>query len=265
MSDLIDAYCTSMRRANLAVTTIDKRFRYLRLFEAECGLEASREEIETFLDRYKHPKSKATVLSHINTFYRWAADEGLIAVVPTAKIKAPKVPRKLPRPMAEDLLEKALANATPELRCWLLLGALAGLRCMEVAGVDVEDILDGGQMLRVTDTKGGNERLVPLHEDVREALLQVAPESGPMFRQRSGRQVTAGDVSHRLGAYLHGQGIADTPHSLRHFFATEVQRATHDVRTTQALMGHKSIASTAIYMAFDQEAGRVAVMGLRGG
>jgi len=266
--DLITAYTKDQQRRGLSAATTDKRSRYLRLFEHEVGLEGTRDEIETWLDRYPSAKTKATILSHLGCFYTWATEEGHLTLDPTAKIRAPRVPRKLPRPIPDEALEKALANATPLVRVWLLLGSLAGLRCKEIAGLCREDVMATEGRLRVVETKGGDERMVPLNPELLEALeLWGMPASGWLFRQRSGGRMTAGDISHHIGDYLRGLGITSTPHALRHWFGTHLLAEIHDLRTVGETMGHKDIRSTAIYADWDRELAKAGVtrLGVRHG
>lgn len=64
------------------------------------------------------------------------------------------------------------------------------------------------------------------------------------------------DVMGRLVAVagLAEQGI--TPHSLRHYFATKVYRATHDLGVTQEMMGHSSPVTTRVYAEMGEGAAR---------
>jgi integrase/recombinase XerD len=263
-ADPIAAYERDQDRRGLALTTIDKRTRCLRLFEREVGLNPKRQTIERWLDgRGLSNKSRAVWLSHLSCFYKWAVEEGHVREDPTARIRPPKLRRKLPRPIPDDHLEKALANATPVLRCWLLLGAYAGLRCQEIAGLSREDVLVSDGLLRVTEAKGGHERLVPLHPEVLEALeLYGLPERGAIFRARTLRRVTPGEVSHKLGDFLHGLGIPSTPHALRHWFGTRLLATTHDLRVVQETMGHRDVTSTAIYADWDRAAAKEGVAAL---
>lgn len=248
--DYIKNYGKYMERRGLSPITIQTRLRQLRLLTREAGLELNREELEEFLDsRQLSTKSRALWISSLRCFYKWAEPRGLED--PTWKMEMPRPRRRMPRPMSEDDLEKALASADPRMRCWLLLAACEGLRCMEMAGLQREDISE--TTIRVLG-KGGRERVLPLHPQVREALEGYGlPESGPLFRNRYLRQIPAVDVSHKIGAHLRSLDIKSSGHTLRHRFATQVYRESLDLRLTQELLGHSSPETTAVYAAPDME------------
>ena len=50
-----------------------------------------------------------------------------------------------------------------------------------------------------------------------------------------------------------------SPHTLRHRFASAVYRGSHDIRATQELLGHSSVATTQRYVAVDEDAVTAAV------
>jgi integrase/recombinase XerD len=56
-----------------------------------------------------------------------------------------------------------------------------------------------------------------------------------------------------------------TAHQLRHWFGTHTLRITRDVRTTQELLRHRSISSTAIYTKVADRAKQDAVRRLTNG
>jgi integrase len=118
--------------------------------------------------------SALTLRSNVGTvrvFYRWACEEGWLDADPTRRMRTPRVPRLLPRPIPEDRLGRAMEAADPEMRVALGLAAFAGLRAGEVASIAWADLfLDGPEpYLRVVG-KGSRERVV----DVSPALLGVA-------------------------------------------------------------------------------------------
>jgi integrase len=106
--------------------------------------------------------------------------------------------------------------------------------------------------------KGGNQRTVPLHPKVREALSMLPADDGlyviPRMDGWKDRHLHPGRISGMINEYLHEMGIPDTAHSLRHRFGTDFYRASKDIRLTQEIMGHSSPTTTATYAAADIDA-----------
>lgn len=243
----------------LSAATIHNRTLALSAFHRWLGREpwdVEHLEIERFLrGRKLGSRSRYWWLSTLSNFYCWAIDVELTTTNPVRRIPRPRMKRLVPRPMAEADVLQAVAMATPVLKCWLLLAAYAGLRCIEIAGIEREDVLDTAvpAMLVVVHGKGDKERVVPLHPSVLEALRALPmPRSGPLWTNRYGNAISPSALSKRLNRFLHGLSITSTAHQGRHYFATEVYRLSHDLRLTQELMGHASPATTAIYAAWDQ-------------
>lgn len=258
----------AQRRRGLRSRTVLERTRVLYRFMATRLLvTASTDDIEEWLDAQRISiRSRAAYLSHLHAFYAWMVVAGHRADDPTTRIPKPRLPRKLPRPIADADLEVALTMADARMRAWLSLACYEGLRCMEIAGLLREDVLDRRvpPMLRVMDGKGGKQALVPLHPKVVEALYDYGlPESGPVFVSARGRAFAAATVSGYVAAYLHGLGLHDTAHRLRDWFGTAVYRDTHDLRLTQEMMRHSDPSSTAGYVAYDAESAVAAVTQLR--
>ena len=262
---MISQHATWMTRRGLNPSTIERRVRRLRIFDEEVGLyDTVAEEIECFLDaRDLGPKTRYDWVSDLHQFYAWAIDYGHLSVDPTRQVVRPKQRQNLPRPIATGDLVTALQMAGPTMRCWVALGAFAGLRCKEIAGLGVEHLLWDDGLVFVADGKGGKQRTVPMHQQVEDALRSLTlPARGACFRRPRGGPYPAAQVSREGSLYFSSLGIGATMHQLRHWFGTHVQRATGDLRTTQELMGHSSPTTTAIYTAYSQEAGRTAVAAL---
>ncbi len=223
-----------------------------------------REDVEAWIDSLGIGLgARRNYLSHLHQFYVFASDR-TGSSLPTEKIRRPRQPRNLPRPIRDEHLRRALAKApSPEIRCWLLLGAYEGLRCLEIAGLDVEDVRDDEGALLVRRGKGRRERGVPLHPLVLEAFHELPlPRGGPIFTMPDGRGVPPYVVSQRINRFLRTIGSPSTAHALRHWFGTNLLRGTHDLRVVQEMLGHSSPATTAQYAAFDTGLAGTAVRAL---
>lgn len=232
--------------------TINAYQRVLRRFDAwlepRTVLDATTDDVIGWLVACNvAPSARSDYLSRLSAFYQWALDEELVVKNPCRRVPRPRLTPDLPHPITEEGLAVALASAGPQMRCYLLLGAKAGFRCKEIAGLCVEDLRAGDPaMLFVSCPKGRRTRSVPLHPEIHEALRAYGlPSSGRVFVTNSPK------VSREVSAFLHGVGVEATAHALRHRYATVLYQATRDLRLVQELMGHSSPATTAIYTKID--------------
>jgi integrase/recombinase XerC len=112
--------------------------------------------------------------------------------------------------------------------------------------------------------KGGKQRIVPISDDLAEAIRQGAAGHTPgssshcwLFPDGCG-----GHLSPQWVGELVKQALPDgyTMHSLRHRFASRAYRGTRNLRAVQTLLGHASIATTERYTAVDDDEARAAAM-----
>lgn len=209
------------------------------------------------------PEPLRTELSHARQFYRWCVRDGYLDVDPTARLDMPRVHRHLPRPIHDGVLAEAMAQADPAMLAILALAAFAGLRACEIADLDWSEVgsRDRSARLIVREGKGGNGRAVPMSSPLIAALDALPNRRGPVIPRADGRagHNQAHTISHRANDYLHGIGIPDTLHSLRHRFGTVTYQSCRDIRAVQELLGHASPTTTAIYAAASGEVARSAV------
>ncbi len=267
--EVLAAHLEWVQLRGLSVSTIRRRRVVMGWVAASLPgglLEASAADLKAWRAALSvAPDAVSVYVSHVRQFYAWAAAEGFLAGSPAVSIPAPSRPRRLPRPIAEQRLAVAVATAPPRIRPWLVLAGWAGLRAKEIALLRRENVLDtwAPPVLLIADgaTKGHAERLVPMSAFVLGELRPHLPRRGWVFRRQDGRPGpnTAAVVSHLVNDYLHGCGIPETLHQLRHRFATQAQLACHDLRVVQELLGHATPVSTAGYAAYDAAAAAAAV------
>lgn len=226
------------------------------------------------------PESRKSARASVRVFYRWAAAAGRLAgPSPAEQLEPVTIPRALPRPASESAIATAAAAASDRDRLMLLLGAFAGLRCMEIARVHpARDVIDG-HTLRVTG-KGAKQRLVPLHPVILAELDAEAARrrtgghgtgwrwtkdltaDGWLFPNARGGPIGASAVVKALSRVLGGDWTA---HTLRHRFASAAYATARDLRAVQELLGHSKPETTARYTAVPDGALRAAVFGIGGG
>jgi len=215
-------------------------------------------------------RSNARLLSTLRHFYRAMVRDGRLAADPTLLLDAPKLPRSLPKALAESEIE-GLLHAPPETplglrdRAMLELMYAAGLRVSELVGITAAQVNLRQGVLRVIG-KGGKERLVPLGDEAAHWLTRYVDEARPVLLK--GGRSDALFVSNRRAAMTrqmfwtlvkkHAQtaGIPAkriSPHVLRHSFATHLLNHGADLRALQLMLGHSSLSTTQIYTLIAKE------------
>jgi len=225
----------------------------------------------------RDPATLGRKLAALRCFFRLLLREGCSAGDPTRGLASPRVPKRLPKPLAvDDCVALAEADsAAPEggdgeaaLRDRALVELLygAGLRVGELSSLDVRDVDLYRGDVRVQG-KGGVERVVPLPAAARSALdrylaLRRGPgtRAEPLFtalRRRNGVRARLGvrDVRRLLSRRALRAGILERvhPHRLRHSYATHLLDMGADLREIQELLGHASLSTTQKYTAVSME------------
>jgi integrase/recombinase XerC len=183
---------------------------------------------------------------------------------PMTLIRTPKQPRRLPKAITVDQINKLLSAPSDSdmlgARDRAILEVLysTGIRVSEVVAINRQDIdLDAGQ-LRIRG-KGRRERVVPVGSHaaaaVRRYLVVAEAERGaiapaaPLFMNKLGSRLSSRSVRRKVTKYLKMAGLDPdiSPHTIRHSFATHLLDNGADLRAVQELLGHQSLSSTQVY------------------
>jgi integrase/recombinase XerC len=211
------------------------------------------------------PRSIARRLSAVRAFYGWLLREERVQANPGLDVQAPKAPKRLPRTLDVDLVQRLLeipgddAYAVRD-RAMFELFYSSGLRLAELCGLDVDDVDLADAVVRVTG-KGAKTRILPVGRLACEAIrcwrkergALAAPEERALFVGARGERIARGTVQKRLDHWARVQGIGFKvhPHMLRHSFASHMLESSGDLRAVQELLGHASISTTQVYTHLD--------------
>jgi len=266
-----------MRLRGLSDATVYQRALYLRRLAAHLDVELGDDllmvdsaDLEDWQDTLAGlaPGSRHNAVVNMREFYAWAVRSKLLQETPTGGLVLAKMPRRLPRPIAEADLQLAIASAPPRLRLMLVLAAFCGLRAMELAQLDREDVKETlATPLLIVRGKGDKERIVPLSSRVLlELHMHDLPQRGPVFPRGDGQggRCEPWTISQLCNSVLHDVGIPDTLHSLRHYFGTVMYAVSKDLLMVGATMGHNSPRTTAGYAAWSPAAAAAAVEAMAG-
>ena len=216
-------------------------------------------------------RSLMRVMAGARSFARFLERNGKGKVGALSAVRAPKVGKTLPKPLA---IAAAKRIADTELRAgdtrepWILardaavLGLLygSGLRISEALSLKRKDV--GARDAITVIGKGNKTRMVPVLPQVAKliadyiALCPLAlPDDGPLFVGARGGELSPRVVQLAMATMRGALGLPDsaTPHALRHSFATHLLARGGDLRAIQELLGHASLSTTQIYTAVDSE------------
>lgn len=165
-----------------------------------------------------------------------------------------KVGRRLPTILSQQEVRQFLAAAR-RLKSKAMLNTLyaTGVRVSELVHLQAADIDSERMIVNVRRGKGGRQRLVMLSPVLLELLRLYWRRDRPapwLFPGRiPGAPLTARAVEHLCEKTAARAGLAKhvTPHTLRHSFATHLLESGVNVRTIQALLGHRDLGTTARY------------------
>lgn len=205
----------------------------------------------------RSPQTRRSYACHVRSLYRWMMQTGSIDEDPSTCLTLPMLPRLLPRPIDEESLALALKSARPKMAAVLTLAAYAGLRAIEIAGLDWSDLHRdaNGSFIHVRHGKGAKERHVEVGDVVVASLQAYGVKTrGPMFLGLEGRPMDARSISRSANRYLRTVGVNATLHQLRHRYGTMAYQISRDLRMVQEQLGHSSPQTTAGYARPSQEA-----------
>lgn len=232
------------------------------------------------IDLYRRKLSAASQTTYLVVLRNWfrylAKRPDLPEGSPVAPdlIELPKNPRPAPNPDERlPLMLSAVADQEPadELHALIQKRDVALLETLFATQLRVSELvslnkssLDWSQGLAIVTGKGRKVRTVFLSEGALRAVqayLDARHDSYlPLFlRHDRAKQVAPRDkdglalrltrqsVEQLVRKYARMAGVEATPHSFRHYGATELLRNGADIRTVQELLGHASVQTTQIY------------------
>ena len=166
-----------------------------------------------------------------------------------------KAPRRLPVVMNDEEVSRLLASSSSlRDRALFETGYATGMRVGEVTRLLITDLDSGRMVIRVDQGKGRKDRYVMLSPSLLETLRAYWRESKPkvfLFPGLGGTKPLCISAAQKAFGRARRQAGIKKPvsfHTLRHSFATHLVESGTSLRTIQALLGHRSLQTTAIYL-----------------
>lgn len=201
-------------------------------------------------------------VSALRSFYKFLLKTKQIEVSPLAKHQSLKVVKKVQIPFSEAEMRSALdreAETFEEKRNKLMVELLysSGIRRAELAGIKLQDVNLEEKALKVLG-KRNKERIIPLLPSVISSIREYMPLRADVVRDSKeehlilttrGVKVSGGLVYEIIKNYFRGESSKQkqSPHILRHTFATHLLNQGADLNAVKELLGHSSLAATQVY------------------
>jgi site-specific recombinase XerD len=244
LSDFLD-YCRVERRlAPLTCSAYERDVGTCIAFLEREGIVTVREVKPAHLRRFlaeesarrPAPSSQARTVAALKCFFRFLLENEQIERDPALVLRTPKKREALP-----DVLDKRelvrLLDATERDDVWkrkhdgkrerdrlLALFAYAGLRRSELLGLDWQDVDLERRLVKVRRTKGGRQRIVPIHPALEPLFVDYLrvragdPEPA-LFVGVQGKRLSQTILTQTFLRYARAAGVTErkrvTPHTLR--------------------------------------------------
>ncbi|SFG92868.1 tyrosine-type recombinase/integrase [Pontibacter chinhatensis] len=231
---------------------------------AEADHTIIRSWILTLVQNNIKPRSINRKIACLRSYYKFLLAQERIKVNPMLRIKAPKASKRLPAFVQEEPFNNLLDSFTFEdtfegQRDRLILEFLygTGIRLAELINIEASDINLSAKTVRVLG-KGNKERIVPLNDSLLLALDAYKTEkkhflgdnnSVKLLVTNKARPLYPKFVYRVVKKYISLITTSEhnSPHVLRHSFATHLLNKGADLNAIKDLLGHASLAATQVY------------------
>jgi integrase/recombinase XerD len=204
-------------------------------------------------DRLK-PSSLAHRVRFMKSLFRWSHEEGYIPKNPAAKIKEPKVGKRIPKFLTEREIEHLReACITPMEKALFEFMFSTGCRIGEIVSLE-KNCINWSHRSAIVRGKGDKEREV--YFNIRcdiwlKRYLDGRQDKDPAIfvTERVPHRMSIAQMRYIIKRISNRAGINKEihPHQLRHSYATHLLNNGAPLEVIQSLMGHEKSETTRIY------------------
>lgn len=275
-AEILNRWITYVDASPRTVAAYTKAIRYFMAWMAAQGIrQPTRADVTAYRDELKAQGVKPTTIQMymgaVKRFFKWAAIEGIYINIADGVKHGAKIDRTHKKDnLTTAQVQRVLAAIDRDtLRgkrdyAIIALATTAGLRTVEIARANVEDVGNrGDDVVLYVQGKGrdGKNEYVKIAPEVETAIREYIAarpahrKGDPLFASRKGERDDGGrmfteSISRIVKQRFRAVGIDSdriTAHSLRHTAATLNLMNGATLEETQQLMRHANITTTMIY------------------
>jgi integrase/recombinase XerC len=226
--------------------------------------ETLRAFLGSLIDQGFSNRSAARKIASLRSFFKYLRRQKLVEGNPALVLITPRTDKHLPTFLDEQTAE-ALMNAPDKKSAngkrdtaILELFYSTGIRLSELIGLNINDIQPAERVIKVFG-KGRKQRILPVGEKALQAIEEYlatridlhgkSSSTVPLFLTVGGKRMYPQAVGMLVRKYIRQVSEVEkqSPHVLRHSFATHLLNRGADLRAVKELLGHESLSTTQVY------------------
>ncbi|MCJ7429817.1 site-specific integrase [Candidatus Bathyarchaeota archaeon] len=240
---LILSHAWNMKKNGRAEGTINTHVQRLKNLDKQCNI-TEPEEVKDLLARLKwQTNTKLNVAIIYDGFLK---SIGKTWSRPEYKHES-TLPAFIPMEAEIDIL---VASATPKTAALLQTLKETAARIGEVTRIQWKDVDFERKAIYIRAEKGSNSRILPISDKLLAMLGRLPKTSDKVFKGRThGYRTTLQKLRNRTATKLNNPRLKQIHfHTFRHWKATMEYHRIKDIMTVKAMLGHKSVLSTQVYV-----------------
>ncbi len=240
----------------------------MSIYEIESLSSVKKQHVRSWmvelLDQSISTKTINRKLSSLRSLFKFLRKKEIVKINPMISIVAPKIPKRLPQIVNDDVIQEALNGEyiienISNLRTDLMINLLyqTGIRRQELIDIKDLDINYKRSEIKVLG-KGNKERIIPVSKKLLNKIDRYKEIRNKEVNRVDGHYLLLTNKGNKLypkfvynvvTKYIANISTIkkNSPHMLRHSFATHLLNNGADINAIKELLGHSSLSSTQVY------------------
>jgi len=211
--------------------------------------------IRPMMDAGYKTSSINSTIRVLKTFFGWAERSELIEVSPMDTVPKLKESQTVIETFSNDQIKRLLRAPDRQtfsgLRDYVIMTIMldTGIRVSELRDIEIRNIDFTANQIRLSRTKNGKERMIPISTDTKKLIQQYLKERGVLehdwlFISLSEEKLSTRSIQSSIQKYGKQAGVKNvrvSPHTFRHTFAKLAVMNGANVFDLQSILGHSSL------------------------